>query len=130
MKIERKTAMSIWEAYFDGETEVTDAFGRTINKANYENDSNNSGEKTWTIDHIWPKHPDSETTSQGGANTYSNVQILHWESNQDKSNKLQGIVNGVPFAVKKIDENEGKAIGRMRVKYDDEWQWAYDEPNY
>lgn len=124
MKVDKQTALKVWEAYFGRRAEVYDAFGVLINKVEHGTSSN----KAWDIDHIWPEN--SENEEWDGANTYSNVQPLAIVSNQEKGNKLQGKVNGIPFAVKKIDENEGLAIGRMKIELNGEWYWAYDEPEY
>ena len=118
--------MKIWNAYFGKQTDsVNDPFGRKICKSNYADDSTNS----WDIDHIWPENPKDSNAAQG-ANVLENVQPLSIISNREKSNMLQGKVNGVTYAISKVDTHEGKSIGRMSIKDDEEWVWAYPEVFY
>lgn len=127
MKTDKDVAMEIWEAYFGSSTEVVDPFGYIMHKGAYGNE--NSSYK-WDIDHIWPLNPDLDNASDG-ANTYQNVQPLSMTANEEKANKLQGKINDVTFAIKKVAKHDQDVVGRMMIKNEnEEWVWAYELPIY
>lgn len=65
---------TIWNKYFNG-TSGTDAFGRSVNKSDFE------------CDHVYPK-------ALGGKTVVENGMPLNPKSNEEKSDDLKGIVNG------------------------------------
>lgn len=124
MKLNREGAEKVWKAYFGNVSEAVDAFGRRILRTHHGND----GQYSWEIDHVWPRNPAS---GAGGANTYSNVQPLHSQSNAEKSNSKRGRINGREFRIDKIDNHEHLVIGRMAyVGNNGEWYWSYSKPKY
>ena len=84
------TSGEFWEKEFKDRLETNDFAGRIICKNEYGNRSNNG----WTIDHILP-------LSMNGTDTWDNVQITHWKTNEEKSNKNTFEVNGKLFQVKR-----------------------------
>lgn len=122
-----ETSNKLWEGYFGNATVAKDAFGRKITKGQYGDTNSSTG---WTMDHIWPLNPDDENAGEG-ANTWGNVQPLHVDSNEEKADRLIGMVNDIEFAVKRTAKlNTGKKEGRMKVRINGEWDWAYDLPSY
>ena len=102
----------VWDNCFPTRDDQKDAFGRIIS---WEDRGKKTKEKGWHIDHIWPKNPEGEQKS--GANSYRNVQPLHWKSNEEKANKLHGKVNGKSFAINAlVKEEDGKKVGTMKVE--------------
>ena len=119
-------AYKIWEAYFGSKKEVEDAFNFKIKKTLYGKNSLNG----WTIDHIWPLKPES-LNDKKGANVLENLQPLSLKANKEKANTLQGSINRITFAISKnflVQNNQ--VVGRMSIKNNEEWFWAYDEPKY
>ncbi len=107
----------VWNKNFGKKKNGIDPFGRVVHYDNYQKgDSKGS----WNIDHIWP-------SALKGISHLNNYQVLSFVSNQEKGNKLNGNVNSITFAIKKIHKREGSYIGRMKIKIDEEWHWAYDE---
>lgn len=79
---------TIWTKYFGNSQNGIDSFGRSVSKSNFE------------CDHIWPK-------SKNGPTNVNNGQPLNSLSNEEKSDKLSGIVNGKRFEV--------TGVGKMTV---------------
>jgi hypothetical protein len=67
----------VWRQTFGGATSGIDACERRIERSAYGNTNSQVG---WQVDHIKP-------TSAGGTDALSNLQPLHWKSNQEKSDK-------------------------------------------
>lgn len=122
MIVNKETADKIWVHCFGEVNSAVDPFGEYVIRDEHGSDEPGG----WTVDHVWPQ---SSSDGTEGSNTYSNTQVLSNYSNQEKSNKLQGKINNTVFAVVKWDDNEGKVIGRMKVREADEedWYWAYRE---
>lgn len=123
MKVNFETAEKVWKAYFGDVSIARDAFGIEIRR----NEHGTGSAFSWEVDHIWPQNPQ---TGASGANIFKNVQPLSSTSNLQKSNDLQGKVNGITFAIHKEGTHDGLNVGRMAVKKNEEWFWAYHEPKY
>ena len=68
-----------------------------------------------TIDHIWP-------TSNNGASSVKNTQLLTSTSNNEKSNKNKGSINGIRFSITAVGETDnGKQIGQMKILVNEKW---------
>ncbi len=110
----------VWDNCFPTRNVQKDAFGRTIK---FEEHGNTKSSYGWEIDHIWPANPGKENPK--GASTYRNTQPLHHKSNDEKGNKLYGVVNSKEFQVFEIGEIKGKKEGIMKVEgitpYPYEW---------
>lgn len=81
MAFEKSQRETIWRNYFGSAYSATDCFGRYMTFNDFE------------ADHIWPE-------SKGGKNTISNGQPLSSQSNQEKADNYEGIINGRRFEVK------------------------------
>lgn len=79
---------TIWTKYFGSSQSGIDAFGRNMSKSNFE------------CDHILPK-------SKNGPTNVGNGQPLSSLSNEEKSDKLSGTINGKKFEV--------TGVGKMKV---------------
>ena len=108
----------VWDNCFPTRDNQIDAFDREICFDQY-------GQKTeqgWEIDHIWPLNPKKDEDNEEdknpipGANTFRNVQPLHFKSNEEKSNLLHGEVNKQKFIVSAIGDFNNRKEGIMRVK--------------
>lgn len=115
-------------AFFGNASEAKDAFGITIFRNKYVQNSNNIEKGSWTIDHIFPKNPfnDNSKIERKGSNLLYNLQPLSVFSNREKDSYLGGKVNGITFSIKIIRVYEDGVIGRMMVKKGDNWFWAYN----
>ncbi len=114
-------AEKVWKHCFGNKLMGFDPFGRKVYKCNY----NSSGPHGWTIDHIWPINGYDLTP---GSNFLNNKQVLHFDSNQEKADSLQGKIGNTTFAIVKWTQDEyGKIIGRMQIKIKNEWVWYYDQ---
>ena len=72
---------TIWGNYFGASTSATDAFGKQMTKSNFE------------ADHIFP-------FAKGGKTIVENGMPLAKESNDIKSDNIEGIINGKAWEVK------------------------------
>lgn len=117
----------VWKMYFGNSPKAIDAFGYEIIKDEYANNYNNSKKGAWTLDHIFPKNPlnDNSKIKRYGWNHLYNIQPLSIKSNRIKESKLNGKVNNITFAIKIIEQNGNKVIGRMMIKKKGVWYWAY-----
>ena len=108
-KYDKSDAFKVWENCFSTRADQIDPFGKKIKFGEYGQDS----EFGWEVDHIWPLNP--EGSNPKGADTLSNLQPLHFQSNNAKANKLNGKAMGKKFEVRKISSNKEKNIGRLIV---------------
>lgn len=113
--------IKIWKKCFGDVEHGKDPFGRKVCKNNFGKQVKNG----WTIDHIWPIKPNADNYNSG-SNNILNKQVLHWESNEEKSNKVSGKVNNIIYSVVlDYEDDKGKNIGKMKIKYNDQWYWWY-----
>ena len=119
----------IWKYYFGDCTKALDAFGVEIFKERYVDKKITNSSKmkgSWTIDHIFPLNPtDDNVINRKGSNSIYNLQPLSFESNQSKGSCLNGKVNGVTYAVKIIEKFDSGVVGKMMIKVNNNWYWAY-----
>jgi hypothetical protein len=86
------TSSDFWEEQFKDRTTANDFAGREIHKNEYGARS----EYCWTLDHILP-------LVLNGPDTWDNIQITHWETNEEKAYKNTFEANGKMFQVKRIE---------------------------
>jgi hypothetical protein len=86
------TAIEFWEEEFDDRVEAKDFAGRLV----YKNEYGVRSEHGWTIDHILP-------LAMNGADAWNNIQITHWQTNEEKADKNTFVANGKRFQVKRIE---------------------------
>ena len=86
------TSGQFWEEEFSDRDESHDFAGRIIKK----NDYGIRSEYGWTIDHILP-------LGMNGSDTWDNIQIAHWKTNEEKANKNTFEINNKLFQVKRIE---------------------------
>ncbi|MDR2516063.1 MAG: HNH endonuclease [Spirochaetaceae bacterium] len=86
------TSGDFWEEQFKDRIEAHDFAGRLIRKNEYGKQS----ECGWTLDHILP-------LAMNGPDTWDNIQITHWETNEKKAGKNTFEANGKRFQVKRIE---------------------------
>ena len=68
-----------------------------------------------TVDHIWP-------TSNNGASSIENTQLLTSASNNAKGDKNSGKINNIRFSVTTTGKtNNGKEIGQMKILINKQW---------
>lgn len=121
-----KDSNRVWEEYFGDATCAEDAFGVKICKSNYGQEVTNG----WNIDHTWPLEPHGDDYDDGSDSIW-NYQPLSYDANNEKANRINGKVLGIEFSVSKwFTDNGGNVVGRMKIKLNDIWYWAYDEPDY
>lgn len=118
----------IWNAYFGNASEAKDAFGIVIYRDKYANNLNSMEKGSWTLDHIFPIKPykDNFDGERRGSNSLYNLQPLSIESNAKKGPHLAGKVNGITFSIKIIEQHENNVTGRMMIKKNNNWFWAYN----
>lgn len=117
-------AKKLWNQYIGNNTlEGFDAFNYPIKFNEYGTKSRYA----WTIDHVWPLSPNGNDYYYGSENL-QNLQILSRKANNKKGNNVTGKINGIIFAVKKIDTDTNKNnIGRMKLQTSKQkWVWAYN----
>ena len=85
------TSDEFWEEQFKERTEAVDFAGRPIHKDEY----GGLSEYGWTLDHILP-------LAMNGPDTWDNVQITHWKTNEEKADKNTFEANGKRFQVKSM----------------------------
>jgi 5-methylcytosine-specific restriction endonuclease McrA len=86
------TATEFWENEFGDRQEANDFSGRLVRRGEYGVRS----EHGWTIDHILP-------LAMSGPDSWDNVQITHWQTNEEKADKNTFETNGKLFQVKKVE---------------------------
>ncbi|MDR2091414.1 MAG: HNH endonuclease [Clostridiales bacterium] len=91
----------LWEKDFGNKQIAYDFAGREIHKSEYGNENSPYG---WNIDHIQP-------LSNGGKDTYENIQIANIATNREKDNKSSFSANGKKFQVQ-LTKN-AKEKGRL-----------------
>ncbi|MDE5767151.1 MAG: HNH endonuclease family protein [Malacoplasma sp.] len=119
----------VWKYYFGDCTKAVDAFGVEIFKDRYVDENINTSKISgcWTIDHIFPLNPsDDNVINRKGSNSIYNLQPLSFISNQKKGSRLNGKVGNITYAVKIIEQINNSVVGKMMVKVDGAWYWAYE----
>ncbi|GMO34219.1 MAG: hypothetical protein Ta2B_14710 [Termitinemataceae bacterium] len=86
------TITEFWEEEFRDKNEARDFSGRLVRKNEYAKKT----EYGWTIDHILP-------LAMNGPDSWDNVQIAHYLTNEEKADKNTFSTNGKLFQVKKIN---------------------------
>jgi len=86
------TSSEFWEEQFKDRLEAHDFAGRLI----YKNEYGVRSEHGWTLDHILP-------LAMNGSDTWDNIQITHWETNEEKADKNTFEANGKMFQVKRTE---------------------------
>jgi len=86
------TSSEFWEEQFKDRLEANDFAGRLIRKNEYGVRS----EHGWTLDHILP-------LAMNGPDTWDNIQITHWITNEEKADKNTFETNGKLYQVKRIE---------------------------
>lgn len=101
--------LETWKRMFGSKTSETAPCGHEVHKDRYASSSSPYG---WSVDHIWPKKPEQGTR---GSDIQENLQVLCYECNITKGNKLSGkFDNGISFSVKNVGQsNLGYIIGKM-----------------
>ena len=96
MKLNRETAMRLWNKTFGKSTSAQDFAGRKIVKGAY-NDRNS--EYAWNVDHIYPQ-------SKGGATNDSNLVVCHVLTNDEKADKFPCFnANNKKFEIVKVQNH-------------------------
>ena len=85
------TSNEFWEEELKERVDANDFAGRPICKNEYGTRSNQG----WTLDHILP-------LAMNGSDSWDNIQITHWKTNEEKADKNTFEANGKLFQVKKI----------------------------
>jgi len=80
-----------WNEEFGNRAEAKDFAGRLVRK----NEHGQKSDHGWTLDHILPE-------DENGPNTWDNVQITHWKTNEEKANKIAFKANGKSYQVKRM----------------------------
>lgn len=114
----------IWDYCIGSDKEIgLDAFGNEIKLNEYGMKSKYG----WTIDHIWPLAPNG-IDYKTGSYSLQNLQVLAFKANTKKANNVSGKINDIDWSIKKVGEDkDGNNIGRMKVKIDGQWYWAYND---
>jgi 5-methylcytosine-specific restriction endonuclease McrA len=86
------TSGEFWEEQFKDRTDANDFSGRLIRKNEYGVHS----ECGWTLDHILP-------LAMNGPDSWNNIQITHWKTNEEKTYKNPFEANGKLFQVKRVE---------------------------
>lgn len=109
MKLNRETAMRLWNQSFGKEMKAYDFAGRAIAKGAYNDRNSKFG---WNVDHILPQ-------SKGGATADYNLVCCHISTNDEKADKFPCFTaNGTAFEIVRVQnhyeikaKNKKKQIG-------------------
>lgn len=107
----------VWKRCIGNKKQGYDAFNRKVIRDHCGRKDVPTG---WDVDHTWP-------ISQQGSKKSENLQVLSVISNREKANRLQGSINGITFAIKKYISEHNETKGRMQIKKERDWYWAYDD---
>ena len=94
MKINRQTALKLWQERYADSIKVTDYAGRPMFIGDY---NNRDSEYGWNIDHKLPK-------DRNGTDEKNNLVICNILTNDEKANKTTFVANGKKFQVQKTDD--------------------------
>lgn len=113
MKVDKDTALMLWEYVYGNKTWATDCFGTYIYRDDYgdlktkrirPNGTGQSYNYGWSVDHIMPD-------AQGGKDHLNNYEPMHQSNNSTKSDSLNFKINDVNYQVVKCDISPGYGYG-------------------
>ena len=109
MKINKDTALKLWNERYGNLNECSDYAGRIMYKSAYDNRSSDGG---FNIDHIFPQ-------SKGGTNEKENLVLCNILTNDEKADKTTFKANGKSFQVKRIKGTKNYEICSIDETIDD-----------
>lgn len=130
MQITHENALSIWKAIYGEETVVKDCFGRLMYREDYGVTSiirryqvtGRSDYFGWTLDHILP-------LAKGGTSELNNLEPMHFENNQAKSDCTSFIIDDIEYEIVKCkistDGYKGYGIQTKETKVRVDWKARY-----
>ncbi|WP_322902186.1 HNH endonuclease [Mycoplasmopsis felis] len=83
MKINKHTALNLWDERYGNKKEIQDYTGKWILRDHYEGNYEGSeieSDYVWNLDHLIP-------ISRGGGNNKDNLVICHVKTNEEKDDK-------------------------------------------
>ncbi len=110
MKLNRETAMRLWNRSFGKDMKAYDFAGRVIAKGAYNDRNSKFG---WNVDHILPQ-------SKGGATADYNLVCCHISTNDEKADKFPCFTaNGTAFEIVRV-QNHYEIKAKNKKKQADE----------
>lgn len=132
MKINKENALRLWELIYGSRDLVQDCFGTYMYKYDFGDSATkrvwkNDGKLYnfgWEIDHILP-------TSKGGTDDNNNLEPMHWQNNQEKSDKTIFYIQDKQYEIYRckltVDGYKGYGIidrsNRTRI----DWKYKYSK---